>query len=661
MSRDHQVSGVEGLDHLVLTVVDIGRTVHFYETALGMTPRRFGDGGRIALHFGRPGHGQKLNLHEMGREFEPKAKDPTPGSGDLCFIVDDLAAATARLTRAGVTIIEGPVPRTGAECDITSIYCRDPDGNLIELAERVQANWQSWFDWGAIEHLLSTQEMSEADRLTIADGTSGRALMEQAGQAVAGVALAEAETEWTFAVLCGPGNNGGDGYVAAQVLAEAGRQVAVFALGDTDKLTGDAAQAFAGWSGPTEPLTRDTVVAGDLVIDALFGAGLSRPFEPWLSDWIARLNQSDVVSEIISVDVPSGIDGSTGQWVGDPTGHGVVEAARTVTFFRRKPGHLLEPGRTQAGDVVVQHIGISPDVLDDIKPATAVNAPALWRDVAEQAPVASAHKYDHGHAVVLSGDALATGASRLAAQAAARLAGLVTLAGPEEALRVHANHVTATMLRKSETADDLAEVLKDRRLNSVVLGPALGVGARARDAVMAALASGASVTLDADALTSFEDQPGSLFEAIKAHETRPVVLTPHAGEFRRLFPEEVTSAEGKLAQARAAAKMSGAVVVFKGSDTVIAAPNGWAAINVNAPHWLATAGSGDVLAGLVGGLLARRWSGFAAACAAVWTHATVAREHCGPGMTADDFDGAFAQSLKYGQARIGVALGLETE
>jgi NAD(P)H-hydrate epimerase len=211
-------------------------------------------------------------------------------------------------------------------------------------------------------------------------------------------------------------------------------------------------------------------------------------------------------------------------------------------------------------------------------------------------------------------------------------AGLVTVASPPDALAVNAAHLTAIMLTPFDGAGGLAQILSDRRKNAVLLGPALGVGAATRDLVAAALGSGASVVLDADALTSFEGDAPALARAIAA-ENRTVVVTPHEGEFLRLFP--ALASGSKLERARAAAAESGAVVVLKGADTVIAAPDGRAAINDNSPPWLATAGAGDVLGGFVVGLLAQGMPGFDAACAAVWLHGDAAAKF-GPGLIAPD-------------------------
>jgi ADP-dependent NAD(P)H-hydrate dehydratase / NAD(P)H-hydrate epimerase len=484
--------------------------------------------------------------------------------------------------------------------------------------------------------LLTPAEMAEADRLTIAGGCAGQALMARAGLAVADTVTRSMPLGGRVAVLCGPGNNGGDGYVAARILRHRGYRVRLFADAAPDARAADAAAAASEWPGPVEPFAAWTEACGTVVIDALFGAGLSRDITGPLAEVIERLNHSDC--RVVAVDIPSGIDGATGRVCGT-----AVEAEETVTFYRRKPGHVLLPGRLHCGTVRVADIGISDEVLETIRPKAFANEPGLWRSLFP-VPRVVAHKYDRGHAVVVSGALIHTGAARLAARGALRAgAGLVTVASPPDALQVNAAHLTAVMVNRMDGPVGLAQILADPRRNACCLGPALGVGETTRALVVEALASGAATVLDADALTSFADDPEPLFAGIRAWEGRPVVMTPHEGEFGRLFGKRDGAA--KLEAARQAAARSGAVVVLKGPDTVVAAPDGRAAIAANAPPWLATAGSGDVLAGIVTGLLAARMPAFEAASAAVWLHGE-AGTAAGIGLIAEDLPEKLPHVLK---------------
>jgi hydroxyethylthiazole kinase-like uncharacterized protein yjeF len=477
--------------------------------------------------------------------------------------------------------------------------------------------------------ILTTAEMEHADRLAIAGGTPGFALMLRAGQAVAEAAMELAE-QGPILVVAGCGNNGGDGFVAATELVARGRKVSIILLCELDTLQGDAALAARGWKGPVLPCDPKAIGAPALIIDALFGAGLNRPIKGDPHDIVEAINASG--APVLSVDLPSGINGTTGAVMGV-----AVRATETVTFFRRKPAHLILPGRVHCGRVRLADIGIDAGVLDEIRPLTFENIPKLWRG-SFPVPRVDGHKYARGHAVVISGDIAATGAARLAARGALRAgAGLVTLASPRDALAINASALTAVMIRAIDTAPEFADLLADQRLNTCVIGPGAGVGERTRDLVMAALSAKRSLVLDADALTSFADAPDHLFDAIKASGDSQVVLTPHEGEFPRLFSDMSNKhpLRSKLERVRDAAERSGAVVLLKGPDTVVAAPDGRAAISANAPPWLATAGAGDVLAGMIAGFLAQGVSSFEAAAMATWMHGEAGSE-AGPGLIAED-------------------------
>ncbi len=505
-------------------------------------------------------------------------------------------------------------------------------------------------DW---PELLTTGEMAAAEAFAMAAGTPGIELMERAGAGVADAAAGLVRGRDPIVVLCGPGNNGGDGFVAARLLMERGIEVRLGLLGDPAALRGDAAEAARRWGGAIPPAASLDLTAAGLVIDALFGSGLSRDIEGGARALVEALNdwRRRTCRPVVAADVPSGLDAGTGAVRGT-----AVEADATVCFFRARPGHRLMPGRALCGDLIVHDIGISKASLANLKPKTFANIPALWRADFPR-PAIDGHKYSRGHALVLSGGPWSTGAARLAARGALRAgAGLVTLASPLAALAVNAGHLTAIMLVACDGPGGLAGILRDQRFNSVMLGPGLGVGEAARALVLAALESeseGRALTLDADALTSFAGRASELAVAIFASKMR-VVLTPHDGEFSRLFnaqggfiesnplaldsnsqdPRPMVPAD-KLARARKAAAQTGATLVLKGPDTVVAHPDGRASISANAPPWLATAGSGDVLAGMIAGLLAQAMPAFEAVGAAVWLHGEAARRF-GPGLISED-------------------------
>jgi hydroxyethylthiazole kinase-like uncharacterized protein yjeF len=477
--------------------------------------------------------------------------------------------------------------------------------------------------------LLTPAEMGEADRAAIASGVAGSALMEAAGRAVADAVL----LRWPkapVAVLCGPGNNGGDGFVAARHLAAAGSPVRLGLLGEPAKLTGDAAHAALLWKGAVEPLSPSLLDGAVVAVDAVFGAGLARPVEGAAATVVAALAASGIPS--VAVDVPSGLDGATGEVRGI-----AARATITVTFFRKKPGHLLLPGRELCGTLVLADIGIPDAALDAIAPRTHENGPALWLD-AFPWPGPKSHKYRRGEALVRGGAEM-TGAGRLAARAAARMgAGLVSVAAPPSAWPIYAASLSGIIVRPVLVASEMAALLADPRRTAVLIGPGAGVGEATRDEVLAVLAARRAAVLDADALTSFADRPDELFAAIVG----PTVLTPHEGEFRRLFGD---LDGGKLDRARAAAARSRAVVLLKGADTVVAAPDGRAIVNANAPAWLATGGSGDVLAGMITGLVAQGLDPFRAAACAAWLHGEAGRQ-VGPGLVAEDLVEALPRVLR---------------
>jgi NAD(P)H-hydrate epimerase len=468
--------------------------------------------------------------------------------------------------------------------------------------------------------ILTVAQCYQADKYAAAHGVPTLTLMEKAGRAVADAI----EARWaplTVAVLCGPGNNGGDGFVVARLLRERGWDVRLALLGRRDALKGDAAAMAVCWSGGDEALSSTMFDDVTLIVDALFGAGLSRPLDGDVAALAKALNKSAI--PVVAVDVPSGIAGDTGQALDGLS----IEADLTVTFFRKKPAHVLSP--EICGEIVVADIGIPAAALDEIKPTLFENGPAQW---AYPWPQPKGYKYSRGHCVVVSGPAHATGAARMAARAALRVgAGLVSVASPEDAVATNAAHLTAIMLKPFDGAGELSDLLKDERLNSVVIGPGCGTGKETKAMVAAVLATKASVVLDADALTVFKDDPSALFKQVR----EPCVLTPHDGEFERVFPGLLKKSASRIDAAREAAKTAGCTVLLKGSDTVIAAPDGHAIVNTHSTAMLATAGSGDVLSGLIGGLMAQKVDSFRAAAMAAWLHGDAALRF-GPGLIAED-------------------------
>lgn len=540
--------------------------------------------------------------------------------------------------------------------------------------------------------VLSVAQMGRADAWAMAHGHPGPELMARAGQAVAR-AIMQRWSARRVLVLCGPGNNGGDGWVIARVLLEAGWPVTLASACPVAQLKGDALHHARLWPADQAVLPLANVLLGDqasgvvgLVVDALFGAGLARALDAPVWQLLSDVRALGV--PVVAVDVPSGLHGDLARPLGDQTLP--APADLTVTFMAPKPAHLLMPGMAACGELLVVDIGIAPQALahlsvpggrEEAGPLARRNGPSLWAQ-AWQPPHANAHKYRRGHALVFGG-ARMLGAARMTARATARIgAGLVTLAVPESVWPVVASTLMSAMAQGLDDCSaaallqDWQAMLGSHRWASLAMGPGAMMGlpdgneAHAHEAGTKAQGLAASrldpvgsartlkalvltalshegehaLVLDADALMAFEHQPQALFDAIHARrQARPqapeVVLTPHEGEFSRLFGVAEVSPMGgavdKLLRTRAAASRSGAVVLHKGPDTVIAAPDGRAVINTDAPVWLATAGSGDVLAGFLNGLLAQGLSGFDAACAGAWVHAACARQF-GPGLLAED-------------------------
>jgi hydroxyethylthiazole kinase-like uncharacterized protein yjeF len=467
--------------------------------------------------------------------------------------------------------------------------------------------------------ILTNAESYAADKYAAEHGVDSVTLMENAGRAVADAVAARFE-RGRVAVLCGPGNNGGDGFVAARYLKTRGFDVRV--AGSRDGLKGDAAAMAKRWDGAVAPLSADAIRDADVVVDALFGAGLARPLEGAAKEIVAALNRADI--PVVAVDVPSGLHGDLARPLDDEC----MRAEVTVTFFRKKPAHVLMPGRLYCGDVVVAEIGTPPGALQSIRPEIFENGPALWNF---PWPKPRTHKYARGHCVVVSG-AHILGAARLAAHGALRIgAGLVSVASPPEAVAAHSAALDAIMVKPFAGAVGLGDLLSDKRFNAVAIGPGCGVGRATQELVAAVLESGAAAVLDADALTSFANDPKELFVLLR----EPCALTPHEGEFEKIFPGVLKQSPTRIEAARAASAVTKCTVLLKGPDTVIASSDGRVIVNTNAPPALATAGAGDVLAGMIAGLMAQGMDSFHAASCAAWLHGEAANIF-GPGLISED-------------------------
>ena len=509
--------------------------------------------------------------------------------------------------------------------------------------------------------VLTAAQMRGLEKAAIDAGeVTGAQLMERAGKGVVAALLRQwpelQRLPQRACVLCGPGNNGGDGFVVARLLRARGWQVQVFSHGSLERLPADAAaqaRAYLQAGGLVRPLTAEEMAAWgegaavSLWVDALFGTGLTRALPESIQvalGWIAAQQRAagERRAKVVAVDIASGIDADSGKPLTMPP----LQPDLTVCFHSLKLGHCLDWGGAHGGTLVVVDIGLAP---------TGPSAQEVQLVAADPSVVARLekriewHKYTHGQALVLAGGMGQTGAARLAARAALRMgAGLVSLGAPPEAMPEIASQITSLMLCRVAEPADLEPLLEDTRLSVLCLGPGLGI-ARARALVPVALAPRnreipRPVVLDADALTAFADSPDRLLRQL--HEN--CVLTPHGGEFARLFPDiakrlqapaRSSPAFAKVEAVRLAAARAGCVVLLKGWDTVIATPDGRCRLHAAhqgcASPWLATAGAGDVLAGFITGALARGIAPLPAAAIATWLHGACARAF-GPGLIAED-------------------------
>lgn len=478
--------------------------------------------------------------------------------------------------------------------------------------------------------LLTPDEARKADTLAMKNGKSGVELMETAGRAVADTVVdyvgTPLELGGEIVVLCGPGNNGGDGFVAARHLDEWGYPVRVMLLGEPSDLKGDAAKMADKWQGVIGSTSNESINGAAVIIDSLFGTGLNKPVDGEVAELLTSANEADAFR--VAVDIPSGLNAETGNVLGN-----CFQADATVTFFHKKPGHLVAPGRFYCGGadhVHVADIGVPSTVLSEMEPNHFSNEPSLWSNVYPfQGP--ASHKYDRGHLLVLGGKEPTLGASRLASLSALRVgAGLVTLAAPSESYPVQASALTDVMVRRFDSAFGFVGILADPRIGTVLMGPGAGVGEKTVELVQQAGVKKCNMVLDADVLASFIGRA----EQLKSIADGEVVITPHEGEFSRLFPKLDIDGD-RIAAARAAAKITGSIVVLKGVSTIVASADGRVSIASNGPSWLAVGGTGDVLAGLIAGLVAQGMPAFEAASAAVWIHGEAGMK-AGRGLIASD-------------------------
>lgn len=482
-----------------------------------------------------------------------------------------------------------------------------------------------------MHEILTNGQMAAADRFTIAGGTAGITLMEAAGRAVADV-VAACYPGRRILILCGPGNNGGDGFVAGRHLKDRGFEVDMACLTDAGTLKGDAARAAGKWDGKTQSFEEVPIPENAVVLDAVFGTGFDRALESPVTDLFQKIKEAKL--PVVAVDIPSGVNGDTG--AGDPH---ALQAAYSVTFFRKKLGHVLYPGAGFSGQVSVHDIGISDAALAETGFAALENHPGLWKAHLPH-PAADTHKYKKGHVVMMGGAAM-TGAVRLASEAAMRVgAGLCSVVAPPGTGEIYRKGAAHILIEDGQGYGGFAAHCRDERRSAVLIGPGAGLKDKAglQKAVLDVLALEKPCVLDADALSAFEGEADVLFEALHSR----CVLTPHEGEFKRVFGGLDGS---KLERCQKAAKMAGCAVLLKGPDTVICAPDRTVVINSNSVPALGTAGSGDVLAGMIAGYLAQGVGAFDAACMSVWIHAR-AGAHFGEGLVASDLPNEIPLVLK---------------
>ena len=473
------------------------------------------------------------------------------------------------------------------------------------------------------EYIFTSYEMTAADQLTIKNGISSQSLMHNAGEAV--LKNLPLDHNGKVLIICGPGNNGGDGYVVAGLLSNLGVTVEVVSL-EFGKIPSKDNQFYKNKLDQLIFKKKPSDLSNyEYVVDALFGMGLSRNLSDEINDLINDINSADL--DVYSIDVPTGINSDTGEV------HGTAfKSKKTVTFFNKKLCHYLLPGRQYCGEIVVEDIGISKNVIKKIMPKIKKNEPSLWIDQFPF-PISSDHKYSRGLLVINTGPKYQTGAARLAGRSALRVgAGAVTMVCDEETAEILEPQISVELLSVIKEKNDFQKLLKDKRVSSVLVGPGNGVNDETKARTLMALAFVDNCVIDADAITCFENNPTELFIDTYPH----TILTPHEGEFKRLFGEDIASTNDRVLRCIEAAKLAGSIVLLKGSDTVIASPDGNVIINSSEAPYLATAGSGDVLAGIIASLVGEnKMKAFDAACAGAYIHSKLG-EMIGPGLIAED-------------------------
>ena len=483
-------------------------------------------------------------------------------------------------------------------------------------------------------NILTSKQTKNLDILSIKNGVSLSNLMENAGEASFDIIINQIipnilNFNNKITILCGPGNNGGDGFVIAKKLCQKNFDVTVCSPFDKHKFNPTVKTKLKSCTFDIVNPSQKLFKRADLIIDALFGVGLNRDINKELSYLIKLVNKEKKF--VVSIDIASGLDSDTGEE--RPIS---INADHTISFQTPKPCHYLLPGKIKTGKLSIVQIGIPKKVFNNIKNLSKIylNTMDLWKSHFPR-PNEYDHKYSRGHLLVQSGDKFSTGASRLASLSALRVgAGIVTLASTDESAMINAAHLTSVMVKNINTKKDFIDFYNKRKVNAFLIGPGCGLTKYTKELSLVAIKTGLPVVLDADSISVFEDEPNELFSAIKKYN-KNVILTPHEGEFKRIFKNSIGS---KISKASKASRESSAIIIYKGNDTIISSPNSHLAISDKTSPFLATAGSGDILAGICAGLLSQGMDAFMAACAGQWFHKKIG-EISGPGMIADDMPG----------------------